>query len=153
MLETFGFSERHQACSYESSAPLSRLSALLRIVDELRHGSGLNMAGKQRTTPAPPPAPTTSPAPSRVCPAPTHRPRSPTIWSIGQRHQSMAAACMWRCAESDCMNAQVRNFRAKFRAKFRARRRSRQTIAPHPIDAKGRQRPQFMKLASKTQVL
>ena len=30
--------------------------------------------------------------------------------------------CRWRCAESDCMNAQVRNFRAKFCAKFRENR-------------------------------
>ena len=30
--------------------------------------------------------------------------------------------CMWRCAESDCMNARVRNFRAKFCAKFRENR-------------------------------
>eukprot|EP01043_Picozoa_sp_COSAG02_P018912 COSAG02_NODE_896_length_16125_cov_5.083489_1_plen_100_part_00 len=33
--------------------------------------------------------------------------------------------CMWRCAESDCMNAQVRNFRAKFRAKFRVEFRAK----------------------------
>jgi hypothetical protein len=26
--------------------------------------------------------------------------------------------CMWRCAQGDCVNAQVRNFRAKFRAKI-----------------------------------
>ena len=31
------------------------------------------------------------------------------------------AECMWRCARRDCMNARVRNFRAKFCAKFRAK--------------------------------
>eukprot|EP01043_Picozoa_sp_COSAG02_P026010 COSAG02_NODE_1483_length_12385_cov_116.196565_7_plen_200_part_00 len=32
---------------------------------------------------------------------------------------------MWRCARRDCMNAQVRNFRAKSRAKFRAKSRAK----------------------------